>query len=642
MDFCDEKVPSWGKAIVDAGCPAARSLDKALRRAVGIISLEFRTPDDPRPPVGGDCSSLRAWWNEWTTVCLERHINQGRRYHRLGMMVKSCKRLFDVSCEPCDSKLSMEARRKWDAHVALDVPTEAGPSQSDLSELSRKVREMICGWDRRLKERRDSGEEPVLGEYVPDQQGCYETERKFGGTLATGVSDYSGDWSLLRRGVAKQKGKFRVVTMQSAEVKRVLTPVHNSLYDHITSFGWCVRGDVRKEDFESVRSDLRGGELFISGDYQSATDNIYLAAVDVMVDEISRSPLLTGLERDVLLGSFRDLRWRSRSGVVHPIKRGQMMGNLISFPLLCLLNKACFDIACDIRDRSDRSRVGRFNGDDCMFCGDDAFFREWSSVTARYGFIVNREKTGRSRRWLELNSQVYDGARHSLVSKPVLGFLRPGRQEPGSMLCAVTRGVSSFSRGHRLMIVNLLRYEISLRGVLEDLGSLGPWWRAQLAKKRWFRAAAMLGGAQVTRKGVARGVTVRVAAPPRPRFFSFVSRAAARLQRDNTEKWIGKRVVPLEEKLDRRTYRKSNKGMTSPLALRRFSWCGFRWAFVWPVELYKAYNHLPIFGATNSKWYDHHPFLTRRPCVVEVKGPRKDFPPPVSLLYGADNLPNLL
>jgi len=533
------------------------------------------------------------------------------------------------------------------AHVGADVPLDLRPSGSDLDELQKRVRENLSGWGRRLELARKSGEEPTLGEYIPDQQGCYEVTTNNGGTLACGPEAYSGKWGSVRLGCAKTKGKFRAVTMQSAEVKRVLAPVHNALYDHITSFGWCVRGDVTKGDFEVVAGDLRKGEYYISGDYTAATDNIYLEAVAVIVGEISRCPELSERERSVLLGSFENLQYKTSSCLVgehYPIKRGSMMGNLISFPILCLLNKSCWDIACDIRERGDRTRKGRFNGDDCMFCGDDAFFQTWSKVTSKYGFLVNEEKTGRSRRWLDLNSQTYDVRGHLMVAKATLGFLRPNRKEPGDMLAEVVRSLVGFSERNKLEVVIMLRHEIALRGVLSSVLSLSGWLRKQLIRKRWFRDSAMLGGAPTLERGIRRSVEVIVDRPPRQRFYGIVSAASARLQQELTNEWIGRRVRPLTVMLDRQAYAKARRSTPPNSLRRRFELRGKSWAFVWPKVLFECWKHLPIFERCGTRtWLGEHPFLTIRPRIVELRRPNlRHYPPPVALLEGADNLPRLI
>jgi len=397
----------------------------------------------------------------------------------------------------------------------------------------------------------------------------------------------------------------------------VLTPIHNALYNHITSFGWCVRGDVTQGDFEVVRRDRREGELYISGDYSSATDNIYLPAVAVIVEEISKCPELTVEERSVLLGSFDNVRYKN--GIMTSehfvIKRGSMMGNLVSFPLLCLLNKSCFDIACNRRDARDRSRKGRFNGDDCIFCGDEDFYLTWKSVTSRYGLIVNGEKTGRSRRWIELNSQSYDAVERRLTPKATLGFLRPNRLEPSNMLAEVVRSLVGFSRYNVLRVIVMLRHEIALRGVAGSASCLSRWLWKQLIRKAWFRDSAIMGGAPHLERGVRRSVEVTVGKPPRERFYGIITAASARLQRENTDEWIGKRVRPLTVKLDRQAYYRSRRSTPSFSLRRKFDWRGYRWAFVWPKPLLRIWGGLPIFHEGIDSWVEDHPFFNNTsPC----------------------------
>jgi hypothetical protein len=428
--------------------------------------------------------------------------------------------------------------------------------------------------------------------------------------------------------------------MQSARVKRVLAPVHNALYDHITSFGWCVRGDVTKGDFEAVVNDRRNGECFISGDYKSATDGIYLESVEVIIDEISKSKELTDVEREVLVGSFRDIEYRlslGGDGSFSPIKRGSMMGNLVSFPLLCLLNKSCFDMACDKRDPKIRNRIGRFNGDDCMFSGDMSFMTIWRGVTGRYGLVVNEEKTGFSRRWLELNSQPYDVSSRSLVSKPVLSFLLPSNSVLSGLLTGILEGTKSFDRSVTKRVLEMMRFEISACGVLGDLSSLGPYWRKVLVKRRWFRAAAIFGGAPVLSTGVDRERPVVVGPPPYPRFFEMITRLSVLDQRDHLSEWKGVAIRKrCTKKLDKKTFRRGRTKMNQANALRKFAWIGYVWAFVWPKSVYDVVKRdFPFMlmswkDRIRNKWLEDHPFLVRHPRVCETRKVRVNFYPPPS------------
>ncbi|QGY72589.1 RNA dependent RNA polymerase [Plasmopara viticola lesion associated ourmia-like virus 59] len=544
------------------------------------------------------------------------------------------------------------AREAWQNFVAqpANMP-ECDWSYDPLWLLKRRVRELTEGWGSKLEGRRKdfwSGNEWGLGKengYVPDQQGCFEVKRRSGGTLAAPAGPCK-DFSGLRVGIAKTKGKFRVVTMQPAYVKRVLRPVHEALYDHLTDKGWCVRGDVTRQDFDAVFDDLKSGERIISGDYEQATNLIYLDAVEVIVSTIAEEPRLTEEEKKVLIGSFRDIRWVSKAGVHRPLNRGSMMGNLISFPLLCLLNKACHDIARDIHEGSDngRKRLGRFNGDDCMFPGSLEFYHLWRRVTGTYGLKVNEKKTGFRRNMAELNSQPCFRGKKGLNPKPVISFLRPFREEPDGLLWEVYSGIKSLKFEVQALIWNVyMRHEISLRPLETDC--LPGRTLQYLLKKSWFRRAIQIGPAPIKRGGVSRTIPMTVQNPPLPEFYPVFDDAARRLKKGFVEFWTGKVLgesaelnYPEERRLDRRAFHKEN----SKTPTRKTKWTlkrgERRWQFVWPKHIWDiAVEKYPECIMTDdeclSPWHDDHPCLTTRAGLIKdrlIRPPK--IPVPQSLL----------
>jgi len=597
-----------------ARCTAAESIHRALDRAVAIVFRNFKVPGDPpRFYSGGDCASIRAGWGRSVAEILGRIPRGARRSRVVASCLKSCSRLFDAPCLACDTLAASRARADWMSCVS-DM-TEMKPTSEvpdPIGSLERRFAVLVDGWDARLSRARENeeGERPS-DVYVPDQQGCLEKKRGEGGTLAV-PAEWRSPHNHLRVGVAKTKGKHRVVTMQSAFVKRVLTPVHQALYDHISSFGWCVRGDVTSGDFEDVFSDRRDGESIISGDYSQATNKIYAPAVEAMVRVLLRSSRLTEDEREVLMGSFRDIRYcvdidGERTFV--PIHRGQMMGNLVSFPLLCLLNKVCFDLTVDLTFVPGTRRVGRFNGDDCLFSGDRPFFELWQRVTAVYGFEVNVEKTGFSPRFGELNSRVYDFWRHRFFSKPCLSFLRPvDRNAPGDILSGIVENVRTLRNDVQEWIVNvIMRYEISLREV--SLSSLPARWFRSLIRRRWFRDLLGRGSSPTRATGVDRSVPVVQGPPPRPSLYPVVTSLASSLTRRHVDRFRGLSVRPFRVSLDRRSIDHS------PLPRSPWRLGVIRsWSFLWPRDLYEAVLRrcpqvLLSPAECSVDWIDDHPFL---------------------------------
>jgi len=596
------------------------------------VLLEFFGLEHNVPVFDGSCClALRAEWEEWSAG-LVLPKRSARELFRFRSTVRSVRRCFDFPCALCDKRAATAARSEWIERMSRERPLLSASWCSDpLWTLKRRVRELTEGWGRVLPAKRE-GEVATLGNsYTPDQQGCLEETRHFGGTMSVADSECrDDDVNVVRIGVAKTKGKHRVVTMQSARVKRVLSPIHNALYDHISSFGWCVRGDVTKEDMESVLSDCRPGEGVISGDYSAATDNISSSAVSAIVEVLSESPDLTDLERSVLVQSFRDISHRSRSGRLGRISRGSMMGNLVSFPLLCLLNKACFDIACDVFYGSGERRVGRFNGDDCCFAGDRRFFDFWVEVTSVFGLVVNTDKTGFSVGTVELNSQSYSRC-CSFRPKPNLSFLAPYRQDKECFLSSALEGFRFFRASTRAWLVCVcLRYELSIRKC--DLSGVSKKDFHWLLRYSWFRRWLRADAPPVKESGCMRSVAVAVGPPPVESFYPIVEAEVLRLQKENNDFWVGRRFVrrsrgfscfpeeapvhvsPYRCVLDRPEIRR-NLALPQPNAPfpPRFHLGPRRWEFVWPESLLRSIEGVPGVllhpRSCLSSWIADSPFL---------------------------------
>jgi len=590
-----------------AGCPASRSLRKALKDAFAIVCLEFSLEGDTQPlEVASDCSSLRKAWEGMWIHLLDQKENK-RTKKRLASTLKSTRRLFDRECKPCDKEIKEEEKAKWLSHMKEGPITEPCRWAPDpLGMLAVHIRELLGGWKRTEAESGDM-------DYCPDQQGCFEVPRGWGGTLACSESNESSDYSLLRLGVAKTKGKARVVTMQPARVKRVLSRVHNSLYNHLSKDGYLVRGDFRKEDAEEVIADRRSDELFTSGDYSSATNELHQDAVKTVVAEICASDAVSADEKVVLWQSFQRLRVLDCPNGIKEVNRGSMMGNLVSFPLLCLINKACFDIVCDIMHGPFSRRKGKFNGDDCLFNANQQFYDLWVEVTSTFGLVVNHEKTGRSSRWLELNSHTYDAVARRFVAKPVLSFLLRERDSKECLLSQAIEGMASFSNSVKEYVLNvLLRREISLRDI--NIQTLPLRWLTKLVRKAWFRNALVRGPVPLKKRGVERKVEMVVDKPPRSRFYGLVDRLSEDLRSDYIGRWKGVKVRPVSETLVKTNIRDWIDQKREPtMPLYRLKLGPRRWRFVWPKEILDFlkrrgfYDHVILTDEEcESVWLDDH------------------------------------
>jgi len=470
------------------------------------------------------CEKLSEEWFLWLKSIT------ARKPDILTLAGKGSKRVFDVECLWCDEARSKRARKDWQKKMSVPMDSIDSDLRDRLKQHVRRVMGKRWWKDYRSKEER-----------FPDQQGCLELERKLGGSASVprvgeepevlvkeaspclgccfrdpnrsraaqcrrgdegsvglGCSDV---WETIgevahhnevRVGTAKTKGKFRVVTMQSARTKRILRPIHEAAYDHISKADWCVRGQVKSEHLEPLLEDKRPGETFISADFEAATDNLNPDAVLAVVETLCEGlPEVLG---DVLLESFTGIHWteyvEGRPPRIKPILRGSMMGNLLSFPILCLLNK--FALSEAYRRRGMRGRKFRLNGDDLVFCGDNQLFGEWKKSTSELGFVVNESKTGCSLSKLELNSQDFsvENRRNQTYLRPTkklnFGFLnfrfRPDDEGSGvfSLCDKLSYSSAIFVLTHPSVRMILANRPLAVSVVPKR------WWHF-LVRRSWFR-----------------------------------------------------------------------------------------------------------------------------------------------------------
>nr|QIP68036.1 RNA-dependent RNA polymerase [Erysiphales ourmia-like virus 1] len=207
-------------------------------------------------------------------------------------------------------------------------------------------------------------------------------------------------------------GKIRVVTKNPVS-HSVLSPLHNLIYNHLSKKKWLLRGDAKPKSFKDFHA--QHGEIFVSGDYESATDNIPHDVYRTMLDSVSScSENVPGavwrfakdqVRRHLVDRTGRSLGWTAR---------GQLMGSYLSFPFLCLLNYLCFKYT--IR----REVPFLINGDDIAFRCTPQEYEEWSRTVTGCGLKLSRGKTMTNERFFSLNSTMFIGCDSKVKSVPFI------------------------------------------------------------------------------------------------------------------------------------------------------------------------------------------------------------------------------
>nr|UJQ92783.1 MAG: putative RNA-dependent RNA polymerase [Narnaviridae sp.] len=212
--------------------------------------------------------------------------------------------------------------------------------------------------------------------------------------------------------------KVRMITVAEADTK-VLQPFQQSLWRYLcTKPQFCLTNGVKElEDFEGEtlpwiyriekviqrirdRSNLIDEPLWLSGDYTAATDNFPMwvteALVEGILENISHEPTRRWVRWEV---SPHEMRYPE--GVIGHQTSGQLMGSLLSFPLLCFLN----DFVMKESGFDPLSYL--INGDDVVACDEISKIESWKELAPRVGLSLSVGKNFIDPDFCTVNSQLF-------------------------------------------------------------------------------------------------------------------------------------------------------------------------------------------------------------------------------------------
>jgi len=270
--------------------------------------------------------------------------------------------------------------------------------------------------------------------------------------------------------------KVRIVT-KSKWFLQLLTPIQKAWHGAMRSspIYQLIGGSPVEDALEGL--ELKRKEKVVSGDYSAATDNIFLEyteyAARAMLDQTDFSFLDPALVqyvpwiKELVIKSLVHSQLELKGQSPIDITRGQMMGHILSFPLLCLINRSASVMAIP------RERFMRINGDDVLFPANPSEYRKWKRATRSVGLEFSLGKNYYSRDLALVNSTycTFDkvSRKWKAVSVPNVGLLNmpldkqidteTGRQiMPWEVLAQNWREFSRFSNPKTLPVfVRLFR-----------------------------------------------------------------------------------------------------------------------------------------------------------------------------------------
>lgn len=234
----------------------------------------------------------------------------------------------------------------------------------------------------------------------------------------------------------KEALKVRVISKGPPVTYFVLKPIQQAMWRHLQKFwnfeltGRPVTEELINKRFGRMSPETR----FHSGDYQGATDELHS-----WCSETVGNTLFACWERNLgyQIGPLHELFIRALTKHTYVVKgqpskndftgvassnkmeqkRGQLMGSIVSFIVLCICNGALMTTAYDFvhkQPEGERKRSSivdypiEINGDDCATAYTSPDFpRCWEALGAIMGFTKSVGKTYDSGHFLSINSHFY-------------------------------------------------------------------------------------------------------------------------------------------------------------------------------------------------------------------------------------------
>jgi len=218
--------------------------------------------------------------------------------------------------------------------------------------------------------------------------------------------DEGSELSTVRVSAVIEPLKVRLITAGPSS-SHCLKPLQMAMLDGLQKWK-CFRGTKSPEsigDFLSQLTDKPG--IWLSGDYSSATDGLHMdfsqRVISKLADRFEDDPVLADWIR--YEGGAHMIEYPRESGL-KPIHQtnGQLMGSLLSFPILCMAN--AFTV-CYAGGYQLKSVPALFNGDDVAAKLPLHVIEKWRNTAPQIGMSLSLGKNYINDDWVSINSQVY-------------------------------------------------------------------------------------------------------------------------------------------------------------------------------------------------------------------------------------------
>lgn len=258
---------------------------------------------------------------------------------------------------------------------------------------------------------------------------CYFTDRDLHESLDAWMRKDANRWRpLVQPSVVIEPLKGRIITKPRVGEYRKFPELQGKLWDFLQDFpqfGLTGRS-VTEEDIWHIAADWDVGKGFKSGDFSGATDNLKGRISELILDFCLEESDISFEDQFLIKESFLhslvdyskvpvsetgglfDLyqHWECTDSGTVVQTNGQLMGHLLSFPILCIANYIIFTWTFEFAMGKKAPSV-LVNGDDILFICSRAENEIWKTVNRQCGFIPSLGKDLWSDQVAQINSVLF-------------------------------------------------------------------------------------------------------------------------------------------------------------------------------------------------------------------------------------------
>nr|QED42942.1 putative RdRp [Cyathus narnavirus A] len=265
-------------------------------------------------------------------------------------------------------------------------------------------------------------------EYVPNSgKACTEVPLSRGGKRAA-IYLRSADFVLENRfATIVSGGKFRTITIDSARNARDYEFLNDYMFRIVRKLPCMISGKTVEEWFDSV--EIPQGSWVLSGDLEAATDHFRSDLAECVIRHLT-DLFFDGSEVHFeRMCAFTTRAVFREEGEQTVQRRGQLMGSVLSFPILCLVNLvsqlmmrySLVRVLSMTRKDLFAFNLCGINGDDVVTWGEESVRESWLESLGHVGGVPSRGKTLFSQTHFTVNSELFSVLRGKLrVLRPSL------------------------------------------------------------------------------------------------------------------------------------------------------------------------------------------------------------------------------